>query len=322
MVKIIIYLLFTIFELSLCKANHQDRDHIVPPSKWIQEQLIVLRGGDRYDEENDRLSRRRNMPTSNTRRHRDQKPEKSYRRRENPYNSRPLLPRRRAPSALNAAASVAKKTVDITSAAAWTTLKGSGKAAFYLAAPKHVERREVVGVWRLDQSVGDKLSTVCAANVEFTPKGDVIVNYDDETFVTPFLFRERNWPQSCTIEFEARAFQGPHDERPVLMRYKGYFRRKLADSNVIKIVGDIYVVSKTGWRRGDGKRIGSFVARRRLIKTRKNIRDDEGLDHDNGASEEEFEDDFEDKMEGYEDKEENYDEDEDEISNYDEYDDY
>lgn len=325
--KIIICLLFTILEVSelvsLCKANLQDQNLISPPSKWIREQLVVLRGGDRYDEGDDRHDEeddrpRRKKPTSNMRRHPAQKPERSYRRQENPYSTRSSPPRRRDLSALNAAASVAKKTIDITSAAAWTTLKGSGKAAFYLAAPKHVERREVIGVWRLDQSIGDKLSTVCAANVELTLKGDVIVNYDDQTFVTPFLFRERNWPQSCTIEFEARAFQGPHDEKPVLMRYKGYLRRKLADSNVIKIVGDIYAVSKTGWRRGDGKRIGSFVARRRLIKKRRDIREEDDLEDDDGCMEE----DFDDSLEDYEDEEGNYDEDGAEIDSYDEYDEY
>ena len=109
----------------------------------------------------------------------------------------------------------------------------------------------------------------CAANVEFTPRGDVLVNYQNQTYETTYLFRERSWPQSCTIEFEARAFQGPQDEEPVLMRYKGFFRRKLVDANVIKIVGYIYEVPRKGrmWRGGGkGRKVGMFVARRRLVK--------------------------------------------------------
>ena len=108
----------------------------------------------------------------------------------------------------------------------------------------------------------------CAANVEFTPRGEVVVKYQNETYETTYLFRERSWPQSCTIEFEARAFQGPNDEEPVLMRYKGYFRRKMADSSVIKIVGNIYEVPRKGlWRKGrTGRKVGTFVARRRLMK--------------------------------------------------------
>ena len=311
--KVLIFCLFIIAELSLCKASRQDHSLILPPPKLIQQQVLVLRGGARYDDEDANHSRRRKMPPPNARKYPSKGPENPYQRRDNQYYNKRAPSSRRAPNALNTAASLAKKTIDVTSAAAWTTLKGSGKAAFYLAAPKHVERREMIGVWRLDQSVGDKFSTVCAANVEFTPKGDVMVKYDDQTFVTPFLFRERTWPQSCTVEFEARAFQGPHDEKPVLMRYKGYFRRKLADSNVIKIVGDIYAVSKTGWRRGDGKRIGSFVARRRLLKRRQN---------DDSATEEEFEEDFDSNMEDYsDDEEENYDVYDGGISD-DEYDDY
>ena len=65
----------------------------------------------------------------------------------------PPRPRRRqqGPGMLGTAGKVAKKTVDLTTAATWTTLKGSGKAAFYLVSPKHVRRDEIFGVWRLDQ---------------------------------------------------------------------------------------------------------------------------------------------------------------------------
>jgi hypothetical protein len=52
---------------------------------------------------------------------------------------------------LNSAAGLAKKTASLTTSAAVGTVKGSGKAAFYLVSPKHVARREVWGVWRLDQ---------------------------------------------------------------------------------------------------------------------------------------------------------------------------
>jgi hypothetical protein len=229
---------------------------------------------------------------------------------------------------LTTAASLAKKTADLTSAAAWSTIKGSGKAAFYLVSPKHVPRQDIWGVWRLDQSIEDH--AVCAANVEFTPRGDVIVKFfgdDTKLFATQYLFRERNWPQSCTIEFEARAFQGPNDSSPVLMKYKGYFRRKLADPSVVKIVGHIYTVQKKGWRRGDGKKVGTFVARRRLTKKQRTtaVDDDEESDYDDDWAddddealfEEDFDDDDNDEMDhevdGNEfDDEEDFDEDDDE----------
>ena len=52
---------------------------------------------------------------------------------------------------LGNAASFAKKSVDMTTSAASVSGKAAGKAAFYLVSPKHVTRKEVWGVWRLDQ---------------------------------------------------------------------------------------------------------------------------------------------------------------------------
>jgi len=303
---ITIFFLFFLLEIASSRIPYIHQNHnIIPSSGSLSEKVITLRGGgapyDDYEEGNS-SRRRKPLPPSKRSPSRERQNHPRSRRNQHQYNRR----RPSSPSALNAAAAVAKKTVDLTSPAAWTTLKGSGKAAFYLVSPKHVARRESVGVWRLDQSVGNEASTVCAANVEFTRRGDVLVKYEDQTFVTSFLFRERSWPQSCSIEFEARAFQGPHDDTPVLMRYKGYFRRKLADSKVIKIVGHIYVVKKKGWRQGDGKRIGSFVARRRLTKRQNKFEEDfeeyddsedveseeEDFDHDSEEFAEESEEDF------------------------------
>jgi hypothetical protein len=36
-----------------------------------------------------------------------------------------------------------------------------------------------------------------------------------------YVLRDAHGNRACTIEFEARAFQGPHDPEPVLMHYKG-----------------------------------------------------------------------------------------------------
>jgi hypothetical protein len=128
------------------------------------------------------------------------------------------------------------------------------------------------------------------------------VKYKDEIYETTYLFRERSWPQSCSIEFEARAFQGPNDDEPVLVRYKGYFRRKLADSSIIKIVGTIYEVRRPGlWRKGrGGRKLGTFVARRRM--TKKQVRREEEFDeydedYDFEETDEEGDFDFEDEEE-------------------------
>ncbi len=173
-----------------------------------------------------------------------------------------------------------------------STLKTSGKAAYYLTAPKFVNRSEIHGTWRLDQSIG---STVCAANIEFTPRGDVIARYEGQENINGYLFQSRKWPRSCTIEFSSEAFQGPHDDRPMKYYYRGYFRRKMADKNVIKIVGKIYEVKKSRFGRGPdgpGVEVGTFVARRRISRT--NREEDYKGDEDDYDDDYDFDDDDDD----------------------------
>lgn len=201
--------------------------------------------------------------------------------------------------ALQQAQDIAKKTLSIASNTAMGTIKTSGKAAYYLTAPKFVSKPEIYGIWRLDQTVG---STPCAANIEFTPT-EVITRYLEEEVVYGYLFQSRTWPRSCTIEFEAEAFQGPGDEKPVKFMYKGYFRRKLADKSVIKIVGKIYEIRKRFGKSVRGEEIGSFVARRRISKPMDGDEYDEYDDDD---------------YEEY-DEEDNVHDDNDEEDEYDEY---
>jgi hypothetical protein len=254
-----------------------------------------LRGGgyqdeDKYDDYYDVYDR---PPPS-------RRPPKSRSSRQHTSKQRHRTPsRRKQPSAsfdaVQQAQDIAKKTLSIASNTAMGTIKTSGKAAYYLTAPKFVSKPEIYGVWRLDQTVG---STPCAANIEFTPT-EVITRYLGEEVVNGYLFQSRTWPRSCTIEFEAEAFQGPGDEKPVKFIYKGYFRRKLADKSIIKIVGKIYEIRKRFGKSVRGEEIGSFVARRRISKP---IDDDEY---------DEYDDDDDDEYE-------EYDED-DEVDEYDEY---
>ena len=178
--------------------------------------------------------------------------------------------RRRQTDVITQAKKLGQHTLSLATAATMTTLKTSGKAAYYLTAPKYVSRQQVCGIWRLDQSIG---STACAANIEFNPQGDAITKYEGkESGVNGYLFQARKWPRSCSIEFEAEAFQGPGDDEPVRYYYKGSFRRKIADKNVIKIVGKIYQVKKRFGRRMPGEEVGSFVARRRITAADRNAR--------------------------------------------------
>jgi hypothetical protein len=114
---------------------------------------ITVRGGrGDYDNEKEeprrRVSPKRRGPPPSSQRG---PPPRGSSQRGQAHRRGPPPKRRRGPSALGTAASLAKKTVDLTTSAAWGTIKGSGKAAFYLVSPKHVSREEVWGIWRLDQ---------------------------------------------------------------------------------------------------------------------------------------------------------------------------
>jgi len=78
---------------------------------------------------------------------------------------------------------------------------------------------------------------------------------------------ERSWPLSCTIEFDAFAFQGPNDKEPIRLFYKGTLRRKLLKSSIIQIRGKIYEEEELRWRfrrTVQLTQIGTFVGRRRV----------------------------------------------------------
>jgi len=233
-------------------------------STFSRTSIIWQRGGgypnesDEYNEhdEYEPLPRSRRSPTT----------------RSHPHFHRPTIPSRHRPgkhrSALNRTSKLAKQTLKLASSTTLKTLKGTGKAAYYLTAPKYVTRDEVYGLWRLDQVLLDDIGgDTCAANVQLTRKGDVITQYNhEEEDSAVYHFRSRTWPRSCAIEFQAKAFQGRGDLRPVSYYYKGVFRRKMADPSVIKIVGKIYELKKGRFWKGGGVgvEVGSFVARRRI----------------------------------------------------------
>lgn len=212
-------------------------------------------------------------------------------RRRGPPPRRRGPPRQRRPpkpSLVDKTTKLAKQSLNLATSATMTSLKGSGKAAYYLASPKHVSRSEICGIWRFDQVLhsmggGGGDTVACAANIELTKRGDTRVTFEGETNESIYHFHDRKWPRSCTIEFEAKAFQGPEDERPILYWYKGSFRRKLADKSVIKIVGTMYECERTRFGKGHkrGREVGSFVARKRIQRQRI-IEDEEYDEYEDG----------------------------------------
>ena len=134
---------------------------------------ISVRGGfsddhdhDDDDDDDEHLSRRPPSSRSSNRNH------------SRPPNQRPPSPppprrrRKSGPSTLETAATLAKKTMDLTTSVAWGTIKGSGKAAFYLVSPKYVSREESWGVWRLDQQGTFVYSSMNSIIVDTTTLAD------------------------------------------------------------------------------------------------------------------------------------------------------
>jgi hypothetical protein len=161
----------------------------------------------------------------------------------------------------------------MTSQLAWNTMRQSGKVAYHLIQPKHVDLREVGGLWRLDQQITEKGDKVLAsvATVELDPKQRLVLLSmvgDDKKkkFAEPFTFTKTRLG-SFKTEFVAPAFLV--GETPRLYGYRGTWQRKVADTKVIKLVGKIYTVKKQRFGKGRGEyvfgqAIGTFVARRRL----------------------------------------------------------
>ncbi|CAN0428318.1 unnamed protein product [Ectocarpus sp. 12 AP-2014] len=98
----------------------------------------------------------------------------------------------------------------------------SMKAMVHALQPKSVGLGEILDTWKIEQVVGKPPGRVtkCAATVEFRRDGTVATSFDGRETVSDFTFRAHAWPRACTIEFEAKAFQGPWDEEPVWKVYK------------------------------------------------------------------------------------------------------
>lgn len=196
----------------------------------------------------------------------------------------PYIPRQTKKKSL--ATRIAKSSLSFSKKAVGTTVKSSGKAAFYLMRPKSVKESELWGVWRLDQQVGMKQST---ANIELTKRGFVILREgDDVVWKAPYRFVQPTWPKLPRVEFEARGFQpnkDGKDGRAWVLFYKGSLERKIADKSVIKMVGKLYEIERPKSMFGKElpvryNKIGSFVGRRRIVITDDSDDEDESDEYD------------------------------------------
>ena len=146
-------------------------------------------------------------------------------------------------------------------AAAFKITKGGVKAAVDLVSAKHVSSSQIAGKWRMEQEVqiSKGASVTCPASLEFTEDGQVLTSFEGKVSTTGYKFTERPWPRKCTIQFEAAAFQAPGDKEPVVMYYKGHFKKSMMNPNVVLIRGRVYKFEGSMfWKKQ--KKCGTFKA--------------------------------------------------------------
>ena len=120
--------------------------------------------------------------------------------------------------------------------------KKTVKVGLDFLAGKHVTVEDISGKWKIEQEVEIKEDVIinCPATIHLMENGTVETYFEDKQYHTTFILTEKSWPLACRIEFEAYAFQSPYDKEPVLMKYKGYFKRSLLNPRVLLIRGRIY----------------------------------------------------------------------------------
>ena len=143
--------------------------------------------------------------------------------------------------------------------------KKSLKLSVDFLASAHVIQSKILGKWRLHQDVEVRKGVIlsCPATIEFLDDSTLLTFFNDEEYKSEYSFKEKNWPQKCSISFNAKTFQGPKDAEPVNLYYHGYFKRSLLNPNIIFIRGKVYSLKgKSFWKKQ--QKIGKF----KLTKSR------------------------------------------------------
>lgn len=117
--------------------------------------------------------------------------------------------------------------------------KKSMKAAVHAMSPKYVSMNELLGTWRLEQTLFDDesaLDTTEALTVRFFRNGTI----SSKTGRFDFSFVSRAWPRYCTITFKV-PFQVSSDAgRPIILTYNGYFERPPLSSEMVILRGTVH----------------------------------------------------------------------------------
>jgi hypothetical protein len=172
---------------------------------------------------------------------------------------------------------LSKKAGQLTTGLVRGTIQGTAKAGYYLVQPRHVEKAEVYGLWRLQLDDGNRI------NLEVTPRHAILIVDGDDvrktTFRAPYKFHPARWPVRARIEFSTRQYL-----------YQIILHRKVAARNVLKLKGTIRTRPTTGgfWGGGSGRQrvVHTFVGKRRLRLDVQGEEEDNDVDDDDDDDEE------------------------------------
>lgn len=137
------------------------------------------------------------------------------------------------------------------------------KYSFDLLAGKHATLDQIVGKWKLTQDVEIKPGIIysCPATFKLLLNGTIITSCNGKVYHTKYTFKERKWPQTCTIKFDAFAFQPPGEAEPINLLYSGFFKRSILNKKVLLMRGKVYQMAGKLWK--SKKRCGKFKASQR-----------------------------------------------------------
>lgn len=144
------------------------------------------------------------------------------------------------PSVSYGAADAAKSLASVSFNLAKSVLKASTEAV----ATKHVRQGEIIGAWRIEQTIKDSSSMdqdiIEAVTIRFLRNGTLVAQVNGIPYQADYSFVARSWPRYCTIKFSAPTHIDPNSRRSVLVTYVGNFIRPLFSNDIILLRGTVH----------------------------------------------------------------------------------